>query len=869
MICLLNRHARGARLAAAACCLATVFGLPGAAWASDYSVINTNSAGAGSLALALAQAQSDAGARIDIQSGLGVITLAAPLPEIQNNLVIDGNGNTISGSNAFRIFFVNAPGATVLIEGLTLAGGKALGGKGGGGYGAGGGGAGLGGAIFLNTGALTVSGVSFSGNLARGGDGAAGFDDALNPQFGGGGGGGGLDFAGGDGGSAPVNGGEVFIGPGGGGGALTSAGALGNPNASRAGAGGGVNGGQGGALALSGNAGNGASPSLADGGGGGGGMDSAIGNGGNGGNGSDFSGGGGAGSSGDGNSGGGGNGGFGGGGGGGALCQHGVAYPGGNGGFGGGGGGGGQGNDATGGTSSGGFGGGSGASGATGNAGGGLAAGGAIFARLGSFLTIQDCNFNGDGLIGGNGDKPAVGGAVLGQAVFLGASANFSISEGNTNVLSETIGGGNDSNAEGSLTKSGPGTLILTQSESYAGNTTVTAGTLAVSNNFLPSPAIAIGSGAVLEYKFTNRMLEANAIYTGGGTLRDSGTGDVVFGPGVINVNFSPGAWVDVQSGRIIGSSSYGGNWTSNLASLNIASNAVFDAVEAGHTASMQIDALTGGGTFEGGYFGVSTVAIGAAGGSGVFNGTFQDDAASALAIVKTGAGIEILSGYNNHSGGTAVHGGTLVVNGTIRQGVVTVSGGMLSGAGRIGGAVSIGQNGTLAPGAPLGILTMSNSLRLAGNTIMALNSNANSQVAGLSSITYGGTLTVTNLGGPLSPGQAFTLFSAASESGNFTAISGGAGPGLGFSFNPSNGVLSVTSLLPVSPTNITISAHSGAAALSWPVNYTGWILQAQTNPPSMGISGQWADVPGSYLVDTMSFTIDPSNSVFFRLRFP
>jgi autotransporter-associated beta strand protein len=838
--------------------------------AAGYAVSNTNSSGTGSLSLALLQAQSDTNATINITSGLDPITLRAMLPAIQNNLVINGNGNTISGAGAYRIFFVNAPGATVQISDLTLSGGMVQGGGGGGGFGGGGGGAGLGGAIFVNAGAVAVNGVAFSGNSAHGGKG--GYYSAI---AGGGGGGGGLVFAGGSGGGYATDDGELYEGPGGGGGALTSAGTNGDPVTSFGGYGGGVHGGAGGVPGLGyGNAGNGASPTLPDGGGGGGGF-ALTNNGGYGGNGGDFGGGGGAGSSNGGSSGHSGNGGYAGGGGGGAFTLYGDAYQGGSGGFGGGGGGGGVGdvdglNDFSYGSGgSPGFGGGDGG-GSGGDGGGGLGAGGAVFARLGSSLTIEDSTFNGDTVIAGSG---AAAGSAIGQALFLGANVNYSIS-GGTNILAETIGGGNDANAEGGFTKSGAGTLVLAAAESYVGATTVSAGMLEISNTFLLSTAIAISSNAVLEYDYTNEIFQAATTFSGAGTLRLGGGGAVVFGPGVVNVNFSPGALVDVESGTLFGSSSYAGLWTENQGSLNVAEGAVFNIVEGGNTGSMQIDALTGGGTFLGGFSGnaggLTTLTIGVAGGSGTFGGTLENDSDARLGVVKTGAGTETFTGESNtYSGGTTVKAGTLVINGTSGAGAVNVSGGILAGTGAIAGAVTIGTNGTLAPGTPVETMTINNTLNLAGNTCVALSSGAYSQVAGLTSVTYGGTLTITNLGVPLSAGNTFTLFSAGSFTGNFTHIVGNPGGGLFYLFNPTNGVLSVEANYPMTPTNLGFTVTGGTMTVNWPANYTGWILQAQTNPPSMGITTNWADVAGSASFDSMSFAISSANNIFFRLRLP
>lgn len=855
--------------------LAVAMGLSGVSNAAIYTVNNTNISGAGSLAQALTQAQSDTNATINLNSGLGSIVLSGALPQIQNNLVINGNSNNISGSNSLRIFFVNAPSKTIQINGLALLNGVAQGGNGGAGEGGGGGGAGLGGAIFLNAGSLTVSNVAFSNNAARGGAGSIGFNGG-HGQSGGGGGGGGMSFAGGAGGVTNGDNAELYVGPGGGGGALTSAGAAGNPNSSNAGPGGGVNGGQGGLLAVEGAGGNGASPTLADGGGGGGGwavQDTSGANGGNGGNGSDFSGGGGAGSSEYFSTGIPGNGGFGGGGGGGAYAFTG-AYGGGNGGFGGGGGGGGQGGDAGGVGGTGGFGGGVGANNVTGNGGGGLGAGGAIFARLGSTLTLQDCTFNGDTVVAGPaGASPAIAGSAMGQALFLGGNVNYYVSSG-TNVLGETIGGGNDVNARGSFTKIGPGTLVFTSNESYFGNTVVSNGVLEIVNNLPPSPTVIISSNAVLDYNYNARILGSGVTYLGTGTLRIDGTGgNVVFGPGATYVDFSPGAWVDVEAGQLTGSSSWEGYWNNNCASLNIASNAVFDAVEASFASAMQIDALTGAGTFSGGYVsnpngGLTTLTIGIAGGSGTFSGKLLNDVNARLGIVKVGAGTEILTGTNNtYSGNTIVGGGSLIINGNAGTGTVTVTNGTLGGTGTIAGAVTVVTNGAFAPG--IGTFTISNTLTLAGNTIFSLNTGTYSKVTGLSNVTYGGTLTITNVGAPLVAGLTYNLFSTAAHSGNFASVTGYAGNNLAFNFNPTNGVLSVVQTSASAPANLSFTTHPGTFTVNWPSNYTGWTLQVQTNDFQHGLGTNWVDVPGSAEVSSLDFPSTTNGSVFFRLRLP
>lgn len=66
---------------------------------------------------------------------------------------------------------------------------------------------------------------------------------------------------------------------------------------------------------------------------------------------------------------------------------------------------------------------------------------------------------------------------------------------------------------------------------------------------------------------------------------------------------------------------------------------------------------------------------------------------------------------------------------------------------------------------------------------------------------------------------------------------------------------------------SITSAASGSVLQLSWPTNYIGWTLQAQTNAAGGGIGTNWSTVSGSTATNRLSAPIENSNgSVFFRL---
>jgi hypothetical protein len=71
--------------------------------------------------------------------------------------------------------------------------------------------------------------------------------------------------------------------------------------------------------------------------------------------------------------------------------------------------------------------------------------------------------------------------------------------------------------------------------------------------------------------------------------------------------------------------------------------------------------------------------------------------------------------------------------------------------------------------------------------------------------------------------------------------------------------------------TNLNISTLNGTnIILQWPGDHTGWRIQAQTNPPTVGLTTNWATLAGSSLTNQFVLPIDKTNgSFFFRMVYP
>jgi autotransporter-associated beta strand protein len=395
----------------------------------------------------------------------------------------------------------------------------------------------------------------------------------------------------------------------------------------------------------------------------------------------------------------------------------------------------------------------------------------------------------------------------------------------------------------GKFTKWGSATLIFDNpSATWAGGTEIRQGTLqlgrAGSNGLLPGTlanpsSVVIHSGATLRFhRGSNKSFF-----------------DIISGEGGITV-----ANVNNAKVRLVSDNSFTGPTTISSGILMIGQG------NPGEPGSIASSVVNNSGTLV--FNRVEDLTY-----AGAINGTGT--------VEKQAAGNLLLTGTHTYTGTTLVGAGTLLVNGVIGNSAVTVTNGTLSGNGLIQGPVTIQSPGSLAPGTSIGALTISNSLGLSGVTVMELNvaAGTNDLVRGLTSVTYGGTLTLSNLSGTITASNAFKLFSANSYSGVFAALTP-ASPGQDLTWNTNtlatDGTLRVVSTAPVTLLvgRVTPCAPTAAClTLSWPADHIGWLLQAQTNSASIGLGTNWLEIPGSTATNEMTFTLDPAaGSVLCRL---
>ena len=441
-------------------------------------------------------------------------------------------------------------------------------------------------------------------------------------------------------------------------------------------------------------------------------------------------------------------------------------------------------------------------------------------------------------------------------------TGGVSLTLNNTNTY--VISGANRLNSgTASTVNNGAGTLIITNNgvvtlgaaefwiganAAVTGNVVVAGGTLICSNNYLVVGRNATNAYGTLVLN-SGLIQKAGSNYIVVGSLGSSGTftinGGQVLNNNVLVVGENATANANVNlNGGLLQAAQIRTNNAANSSVINFNGGTLqASAASANFIVGTTANVRNGGLVLDDNGYAIAIAQPLVAAGTG--------------GLAKQGAGTVYLDAANSYTGGTVV------------------SAGALAGTGSVVSPVTVAAAGTIGAGdaSAVGRLTVANTVAINGKASMRLNKTGGTKtndVLSATAITYGGTLAINNITSDstaLVAGDKFTLFTAASQSGAFTNISGVPGAGLGYTFT--NGVLYVITTVATNPTNVTCGVSGQTLSLSWPSDHTGWTLQVQTNNLTTGLGTNWVDVAGSSSSNSASITVDPSQpALYFRLRY-
>lgn len=388
------------------------------------------------------------------------------------------------------------------------------------------------------------------------------------------------------------------------------------------------------------------------------------------------------------------------------------------------------------------------------------------------YPVVTNITLAGDTVIGGTGrwDLRSLGGTSGNPAL-----ATLNCAGGQPYNLSKT---GNDFIA-----------IVAATVDTNLANIDLRSGTLDIEGNTTglgnPTNTLTVETGATLYFWQPTNKLNKVFVMKDGSWFQNGSGATAVVGPVILSTNISGGSGdVNFNCG---GSSLAFSNVISGPGNLKKLNGGQYLFLSATNT-------YTGNTVITAGWLAL------------VGNGSIATSANIILTNTKVDATFRTDKTFTLTSGQTLIG-----VNGGI-QGILVASAGSLI---LPGGTNSVGT------------LTVSSNATLAGNLIMDLDKTAGTNdvlaVATNSILTYGGTLSLSNLTAALTNGDSFKLFSAGSYSGAFTAILP-ATPGAGLAWDTSSltndGILNIVSSVKPTPTitgislsgtTLTITATNGA----------------------------------------------------------
>jgi hypothetical protein len=403
----------------------------------------------------------------------------------------------------------------------------------------------------------------------------------------------------------------------------------------------------------------------------------------------------------------------------------------------------------------------------------------------------------------------------------------------------------------------------------FGGNLTINDGNLNISSDSNPrvwtlTGDLTIGSGGTLNLSAT--VSAANQIILNGTTQNFTCNGTYTANKLYWTVN--PGTTLNLNSSLPI----YSGSSVTSAAGRAMTNNGTVNLN--GNT--LAADNVAGTGTFRNQGGGNGLLVLGLNNGTNTLDGTLAllNGASGTLGLVKGGNSASIgllnITAPFTFSGGLLVSNGFCFVNNSTGSGTgsggISVLNGTLGGTGAVTGPV-VFTGGKLSPGVDgtsIGTFTVNGTLTLAGNMTMDVNKGVGQDQVVATTVNYGGSLTIVTNGSAFVLSDTFPLFTAGSRTATFTNINGNPGANLAWSFNPTNGVLSV---ITGAPPTLNVGQSGNSLLFTW--TDATFKLQSQTNSLSTGLntnSSSWFDYPGGG-TSGVTVTINPANpTVFFRL---
>ncbi|NPU83784.1 MAG: autotransporter domain-containing protein [Syntrophaceae bacterium] len=415
-------------------------------------------------------------------------------------------------------------------------------------------------------------------------------------------------------------------------------------------------------------------------------------------------------------------------------------------------------------------------------------------------------------------------GGTLSSDATVCAASGFDMQAGTVNgVLSGT----------GSLTKTGPGELTLSGTNTYTGGTNVNGGTVSVgrddnlgdatgglafdggtlkaTGSFSTGRSVMLGSGGgTIDTNGNDLTINGDISGTGSLTKEDGGkliltgtntyTGGTSINGGTVSVSRDEnlgdasgaltfgGGTLEVTSGftmnRSVALNSGGGTIDTNGSDLticgDISGTGSLTKEDGGKLILTGTNTYTGGTTVNGGILQGDTASLQ----GDITNnsqvtfdqestGTYAGNMSGTGSLVKEGDGILVLTGINTYAGGTFVDHGALAVEGSITGDLAIGASGTLMGNGTITGNTV--NSGTLAPGNSIGTLTIAGDYTHNAGAVYAVEVNAAGEsdrlvVTGTATLN-GGTVSVLAGSGQYFMNTTYTILSAGSVVGTFDSV--------------------------------------------------------------------------------------------------